>query len=233
MFTGIVEEVGSILARVPRPGGARVTIGCSFGDLALGESVAVSGVCLTVDAIHESSGPRGQGGRHSFEADCSVETLASSTFRDLRVGAKVNLERALKPTSRLGGHLVSGHVDVRARLLSRTPLGEATAMAFELPSSIARFVAPKGSIAIDGVSLTVNTVRDGDPGAFDVVVIPHTLRATTLFDLPVFGAVNLEVDTLARYVARQLGAPHAKPRDAGSDPGESSLLEALRGAGYL
>lgn len=226
MFTGIVEEVGSIRARQARGPGARLTIGCHFQPLVLGESVSVAGVCLTVDAILAGSGGVG------FEADASAETLERSSLGSARPGTRVNLERALLPTSRLGGHLVGGHVDATARLLSRSALGEATQLRFALPDALARYVAPKGSIAVDGVSLTVNGVSSaasGDDAGFDVVVIPHTLRATTLVDLQPGDLVNLEADVLARYVVRQLdlsrqGAPGAT---------DTSLLAALGRAGYL
>jgi riboflavin synthase len=222
MFTGIVEEVGSIRARQARGPGARLTIGCHFQSLVMGESISVAGVCLTVDGILEGG----------FEADASAETLERSSLASARPGSRVNLERALLPTSRLGGHLVGGHVDATARLLSRSALGEATQLRFALPDALARYVAPKGSIAIDGVSLTVNAVTDGGSGdgaGFDVVVIPHTLRATTLVDLQPSDLVNLEADVLARYVVRQLdlsrqGAPGAS---------DTSLLAALGRAGYL
>jgi riboflavin synthase len=217
MFTGIVEEVGSIRGRKERGPGARLSIGCGFRPLAMGESISVGGVCLTVDAISDDG----------FEADCSAETLQRSTLAAMRPGARVNLERALLPTSRLGGHLVGGHVDATARLLGRGPLGDATQLRFELPPEMARFVAPKGSIAIDGVSLTVNVV---DAGGFEVVVIPHTLRATTLAELQVGDRVNLEADVLARYVVRQLDLSRAEQTEAARD---ASLLDALGRAGYL
>ena len=174
-------------------------------------------------------------GRFAFEADASPETLDRSTLIDARPGRRLNLERALLPTSRLGGHFVGGHVDARGKLLSRLDRGEAIQMNFELPPLIARFVAPKGSITIDGVSLTVNHVSAHD---FDVVIVPHTLRATTLVDLSVGAPVNLEVDVLARYVARHLevGTAHDAPPRSASDPRASSdetLLRALSDGGYL
>jgi riboflavin synthase len=241
LFTGIVEQVGSVVARTSRGPGARLVVSTGWTDLVLGESIAVSGVCLTVDGIRR--GTRGQ----AFEADASAETLARSTLDRAGAGTKVNLERALRLDARLGGHLVGGHVDARGELLARRSLGEAWELRFSLPPEITRFVAPKGSIAIDGVSLTVNGVHDGpqDQGsAFDVVVIPHTLGATTLRDLPVGGPVNLEVDVLARYVARQLagaaqgpGLPRGHEAQAGKThdahaSADESLLRALKGAGY-
>ncbi len=228
MFTGIVEQLGEVRGIQRRGVSSRLTVGCAFRELMLGESVAVSGVCLTVDRAHDGA----------FEADASAETLARSTLGSLRVGQEVNLERALRPDSRLGGHFVGGHVDARVRLVSRASLGEAHALRFSLPRPLARFVAPKGSVALDGVSLTVNEVHDpaqGD-GAFDVVVIPHTLRNTTLARLAVGGELNLEVDVLARYVARRLEAPAdpRSPTEAHPDAGrnDDSLLRALRSGGW-
>jgi riboflavin synthase len=217
LFTGIVEQIGTIVARDPRGVAARFVISSTWRDLKLGESICTAGVCLTVDAVR----PDG-----SFEADASPETLERSTLNDAHPGRRVNLERALLPTSRLGGHFVGGHVDARGKLLSRREWGEAVDMHFELPAAIAKFVAPKGSITIDGVSLTVNHVNAGE---LDVVIVPHTLRATTLVDLSVGSQVNLEVDVLARYVARHLEVSQDE-RPASND---ETLLRALGDAGFL
>ncbi len=223
LFTGIVEQIGTVVAREPRGVAARFAISCTWADLALGESICTAGVCLTVDGI------RSEGSVFVYEADASLETLERSTLIDARPGRRVNLERALLPTSRLGGHIVGGHVDARGKLLSRRAVGEATELRFELPGAIARFVAPKGSITIDGVSLTVNHVHDAE-GGFDVMIVPHTLRATTLVDLSVGAQVNLEVDVLARYVARHLEVPR---HDAVQQSSDESLLRALSDGGYL
>lgn len=223
LFTGIVEQIGTVVAREPRGVAARLVVACTWTDLQLGESISTAGVCLTVDGI------RSHGGAFAFEADASPETLERSTLIDAHPGRKVNLERALLPTSRLGGHFVGGHVDARGKLLSRRAWGEATEMRFEMPKAIARLIAPKGSITIDGVSLTVNQVLDAE-GGFDVVIVPHTLRATTLVDLSVGALVNLEVDVLARYVARQLEVP---AHDVAKQSSDESLLRALRDGGYL
>jgi riboflavin synthase len=220
MFTGIVEQIGTIVGRVARGPGARFSIATRWSDLAMGESIAVSGVCLTVDAI------RGE----VFEADASLETLERTTLREASTKSRVNHERALLPTSRLGGHYVGGHVDASARLLARRNVGEATELRFSLPADVARFVAHKGSIAIDGVSLTVNHVAASE---FDVMIVPHTLRATTLVDLQVGAQVNLEVDVLARYIARMLSAGSEKNHDQSPAVADESLLRALRGSGYL
>lgn len=224
MFTGIVEQIGAIVSVERRGVASRLVVSCGWTDLVMGESIAVSGVCLTVDGI------RKDGRKPAFEADASSETLARSTLGHMRVGHAVNLERALRPDSRLGGHFVGGHVDARIHLVSRRSVGEADELRFSLPRRLARFVAPKGSVSLDGVSLTVNDVHDSDgDGAFEVVVIPHTLRATTLIDLPVGGELNLEVDVLARYVARRFEAPSAEQ----SEHPDESLLRALRTGGYV
>ena len=223
MFTGIVEEVGTVVSRTPRGPGARLVIGCAFSQsepLRLGESICVGGVCLTVDRIV------GDG----FEADASAETLERSTLAHARPGQPVNLERALLPTSRLGGHYVAGHADGVAALLAKRPFGEATQLRVALPSELARFVAPKGSIAIDGVSLTANEVGDD---WFEVVVIPHTMRATTLQRLRVGDRVTLEVDVLARYVARQLASSSARPVSDEPSLEAHPLYAKLRDGGYL
>ncbi|MCC7540135.1 MAG: riboflavin synthase [Deltaproteobacteria bacterium] len=227
MFTGIVEHVGRI-ARVVRVGsGARLRIDAPYADLALGESVAVSGVCLTVAAREPGW----------FEADASAETLARSTLASAVVSREVNLERALAVGARLGGHVVTGHVDGVGRLVDRRALGElgpgAERMRFEMPRELARFVAGKGSIAIDGVSLTVNEVGDD---WLQVVVVPFTQSATTLARLLAGATVNLEVDVLAKYVVRALSM--GAPRETGAmstDPTsrDGVTLEALRRAGYL
>jgi riboflavin synthase len=230
VFTGIVEQIGTIVAREPRGVAARFVVSCTWSDLAMGESIATAGVCLTVAGIRS---PIGSGTSFSFEADASPETLERSTLVDARPGRRVNLERALQPQSRMGGHIVGGHVDARGKLLSRRAWGDAEEFRFELPKSIARFVAPKGSITIDGVSLTVNHVRDTESGGdFDVVIVPHTMRNTTLVDLSVGAPVNLEVDVLARYVVRHLEAPRhdAVPTNASND---ESILRALRDGGFL
>jgi len=191
MFTGIVTAVGTLGGRAPRGPGARLDIRARFDDgpLELGESIAVDGACLSVDAI----------GSDGFEVDASGETLARTTLGQLRPGARVHLERALRVGDRLGGHFVSGHVDGLGRLVERRPLGEAVWMALRIPRELARFVAEKGSITIDGVSLTVNAVT-GD--LFEIVLIPHTLAKTKLGALQADDPVNVEVDLMARYAAR-------------------------------
>lgn len=191
MFTGLVEAVGSVKARAVRPSGARLEIDTPFGDLGLGDSVAVSGACLTVTSLAGTA----------FSADCSKETLDKTTLGDLVPGAPVHLERALLPTTRLGGHLVSGHVDGVGMLRSMRRVGDAEDVWFDAPDAVLRYVAEKGSIAVDGVSLTVNAL---DVRGFSVMLIPHTLSKTTFGRRGVGARVNLEVDLLARYVERLL-----------------------------
>jgi riboflavin synthase len=199
MFTGLVALSGALLARSPRGPGARLVIGVrdafEDGPLVLGESIAVDGVCLTVDTIV----PGG------FEADASAETLARTTLGQLEPGAGLHLERALRAGSLLGGHIVTGHVDGTAELLERRPVGESTWMAFRPPAELARFIAEKGSIALDGVSLTINAVDpDVTTPRFEVTLVPHTLSKTKLGALGAKSRVNVEVDLVARYVARWL-----------------------------
>ncbi|MBX3665878.1 MAG: riboflavin synthase [Burkholderiales bacterium] len=190
MFTGIVAAVGRIAKADPAPGGLRLRIdagGLDMGDVAPGDSIAVGGVCLTVVAFD----------RTHFEAEVSQATL--SVVAGFVEGAPVNLEKALRLADRLGGHLVTGHVDGTGTVSRFDAVGDNRRLAVEAPRAIARYIARKGSVAVDGVSLTVNAV-DGD--RFEVNLIPHTLGATTLRNLQPGAKVNLEVDMLARYVER-------------------------------
>lgn len=192
MFTGIVAAVGRIAGMKPAAGGARVEIdsgALALDDVAIGESIAVNGVCLTVVSR----------GERTFTADVSGETLACTV--GFAAGQTVNLEKALRLADRLGGHLVSGHVDGVGEIVAVAPAGENRIVTIAVPPGLARYVARKGSIAIDGVSLTVNDV---DGPRFSVNLIPHTLEATTLHALTAGARVNLEVDMLARYVERML-----------------------------
>lgn len=201
MFTGLVEAVGHIEETEARGGDVRLRI--AFGslaahDLQLGESIAVSGVCLTVVAF-DSSG---------FSADVSIETLSLTTLGTLAVGAAVNLERALLPTTRLGGHLVAGHVDAVGHVDSIVADARSQRWRFTVPTSLARYIAVKGSICVDGTSLTVNAVGES---SFDVNLIPHTITNTTFAALRTGAPVNIEVDLLARYVERLALAPFGNP----------------------
>ena len=192
MFTGIIESIGTIRAITPKGGDVRVYVETGkldLGDVKLGDSIAVNGVCLTAVELP------GDG----FWADVSRETLTRTAFVDLKAGSRVNLEKALTPTTRLGGHLVSGHVDGTAVIEDMHDEGDSTRITFRAPPALARFIAPKGSVALNGTSLTVNEV-DGD--RFGVNLIPHTQQVTTWGAAKVGDRVNLEIDTLARYVAR-------------------------------
>ena len=198
MFTGIVTDIGRI-ETVERRGDLRARIACGFdtGALALGASVACDGVCLTVV-------DRGTGASAGwFDVDVSAETLSKSTLATGRTawapGRAVNLERALRVGDELGGHIVSGHVDGRAEIVEIAADGASRRFVFEVPDTLARFVAPKGSVALNGTSLTVNDVAGS---RFGVNVIPHTLAQTTWGTAEVGDLVNFEIDTLARYVAR-------------------------------
>ncbi|KYF69260.1 riboflavin synthase [Sorangium cellulosum] len=195
MFTGLVETIG-VLRR--RSGGtvARALIEASLGPLTLGESVSVNGACLTVDRI----APGG------FECDMSSETLGRTTLGALQVGARVHLERATPLGARMGGHVVLGHVDGLGRVKEQSRSGDAIRLAVSAPAELARFLAPKGSIAIDGASLTLNAVSTASSAEtwFEVMLVPHTIGRTLLGELRPGTTVNLEVDVLARYVARTL-----------------------------
>jgi riboflavin synthase len=191
MFTGLVECTGILRARSERSAGVRLGFDAPLEALALGESVSVSGACLTV--VEARTG--------GFDADVTVETLARTTLGRLVPGDPVNLERALKAGDRLGGHFVSGHVDGIAEVKSAERAGEALDVLVGTEPSLLRYVATKGSVALDGVSLTVNSVR---PDSFSIMLIPHTLAVTTLKNLAPGRKLNLEVDLVARYVARLL-----------------------------
>ncbi len=196
MFTGIITDIGRVKAIVTAEEASDTRFEIETNDdttrLDLGASIACSGPCLTV--VDKAAG--------WFAVEASAETLFRTTLGKWRVGEKINLERALKVGDELGGHIVTGHIDGVARVFSREPEGASIRFAFEPPQDLLRFLAPKGSVTLQGVSLTVNEVENG---CFGINVIDHTKNATTLGDLDVGSLVNLEVDVLARYVARQLG----------------------------
>jgi len=194
MFTGIVTDVGEVLS-LSGDKDRRVALRSTYPpeELALGASVACVGVCLTV--TEKGSDAKG----HWFAVDASAETLRVTTLGGWAPGAKVNLERALKVGDELGGHIVSGHVDGVGRLEAIEPEAHSKRLSFSVPKALAHFVAQKGSIAIDGVSLTVNGVKGS---RFEVNIIPHTLAVTTLGTLKPGDAVNIEIDVMARYLAR-------------------------------
>lgn len=199
MFTGIIQSVGSIESIVANGVDKRVTVATakiSTSTIALGDSIAVNGVCLTAVSIDDNS----------FTADVSAETIKLTTFRELSPGSEVNLELALTPHSRLGGHMVSGHVDGIGRIMSIRADGVSKRYEFEMDDSLSRYIARKGSICINGVSLTVNEVSDN---RFSVNLVPHTLQETTLKSLREGSDVNLEVDLIARYLERLLSGSSA------------------------
>ncbi len=195
MFTGIVTDVGEVVSIAPRGELRRLRIACSYeaDSIALGASIACSGVCLTVVAV------AGEGARTIFEVDAAAETLAVTTVGTWACGTRVNLERALKIGDELGGHIVTGHVDGVAEVLSREDFDDMSKFWVEAPRALSRFIAKKGSLALDGVSLTVNEVEEN---RFSVLLIPHTLAVTTLGARRAGDALNIEVDLMARYAAR-------------------------------
>jgi len=198
MFTGIVTDIGEVVAVEPRAEGlSRLRIACSYDPetIAIGASIACAGVCLTVVARGRS------GNRGWFDVDAAAETLRLTTVGRWRQGSKVNLERSLKAGDELGGHIVAGHADGVAVLTAREDLTDMALLTFDAPPELARFIAQKGSVALDGVSLTVNLVEGA---TFSVLIIPHTLAVTTIGALAVGDSVNLEVDLMARYAARLL-----------------------------
>jgi riboflavin synthase len=217
MFTGIIAAIGNLTAIELKGGDCRLTINTgklSLSDTQLGDSIAVNGVCLTAIEL----------GKQHFCADASNETLSRSTLKNTAVGTPVNLELALTPNSRMGGHIVSGHVDGIGELVELKPDARSWRLSFKAPDVLAKYIAEKGSITINGISLTVNTVNGA---LFSVNIVPHTLKETTLADIKVGDKVNLEVDLLARYLERLLlGESAAKP--------ESTITETLlRDSGFI
>jgi len=195
MFTGIVTDIGPVLRIERGNGGATLTIATAYdtGSIALGASIGCAGVCLTATALQPGV----------FTADASAETLACSTIGDWREGTRINLEQAMKLGDEMGGHLVLGHVDGVARLVDRRPDGDSARFTIEAPAELAPLIASKGSVALDGVSLTVNEVEGR---VFGVNIIPHTLAHTTFGDVAPGTRMNLEIDLIARYVQRLLQA---------------------------
>jgi len=216
VFTGIIETTGLLKSRAARGPGARLLISTEMGPLVIGESIAVHGVCLTVQTVVVGG----------FECDASVETLSRSTLGSVPLGGAVHLERALKMGGRLGGHILTGHVDGRVKLRNRERVGDALKVSFEIQDEdLVRYVAPKGSVAIDGVSLTVNGTNGRE---FEVVIIPHTGAVTMLGHLMPTDDANLEVDILARYVAQLLAS-----RGDGGPSEDEALLTKLRNSGFM
>ncbi len=218
MFTGIIQAVGTVAGKEPRGGDLRLVIrsqGLAMGDVQLGDSIATNGVCLTVVEL------TGEG----YVADVSQETLEYSTLLGLSVGAQVNLEKALTLSTPLGGHLVSGHVDGVGTVLERREEARSIRFLIEAPKALARYIAHKGSICVDGASLTVNSV---DGNRFDLNIVPHTQQETIIEGYRPGSKVNLEVDVVARYLERLLlGEKAAETSKTGS--GVSMALLAERG----
>jgi riboflavin synthase len=201
MFTGIITDIGEVIAVESRAQGlARLTIACGYDpdSIGVGASIACSGVCLTVVARGK------EGNRGWFAVEAAAETLRLTTVGNWRRGTRINLERALKIGDELGGHMVAGHADGLAGVVTREDFTDMARFTLRAPQALTRFIAAKGSVALDGVSLTVNEVADH---TFSVLIIPHTLKVTTLGSLAAGDAVNLEVDLMARYVARLMEQP--------------------------
>jgi riboflavin synthase len=214
MFTGIIQSVGQLQSMQPQGGDQRITVTCGklpMTDVTLGDSIAVNGVCLTVIEFDEQS----------FQADVSNETLACTTLGQLTIGAPVNLEKALLPTTRLGGHLVSGHVDGVGEIVALASDGRSQRFTLRAPQELARYIATKGSICVEGISLTVNSVEGQE---FGLNIVPHTLEETNLNNAEVGRSVNLEVDIIARYLERMLMGS-----DSTDEPGVSRTLLAESG----
>ena len=215
MFTGIIESVGRIKKIEPVGGDMRLSVDAGsldMNDVQLGDSIAVNGVCLT--AIEFDS--------HSFAADVSNETINLTSLKDIVVGSEVNLEKALLPTTRLGGHLVSGHVDGLGEVISIKEESRSVHLIIRAPEDLKHYIAMKGSICVDGTSLTVNKITDAD---FEINIVPHTQQQTVIKDYKPGTKVNLEVDLIARYLERLL-------TKQGGDAKEGVTLEALVKAGF-
>ena len=217
MFTGIILAVGKIAGIEKKAGDCRLTIETGklpLGDAALGDSIAVNGVCLTAVEL---------GGSY-FTADVSNETLSRTTLKNATTGTPVNLELALTPNTRMGGHIVSGHVDGIGKVIEKKPDARSVRFKFKAPDNLAKYIAEKGSICINGISLTVNEVQGA---TFTVNIVPHTLKETTLNDAVVGTEINLEVDLLARYMERLMQGEAAAKHHGGITE------ELLQNSGFL
>jgi len=218
MFTGIIQALGSIEQSKARDGDIRLTISCGdldLTDVVIGDSVAVNGTCLTAVKLHD----------HAFVADVSVETMNKTSLGQLAVGSAVNLEMALTLNTALGGHLVSGHVDGLATLIDMQPDARSIRYHFEVDAAIQHYIAAKGSVTIDGTSLTVNDI---DANRFDVNIVPHTQQKTIFQYYQPGSRVNIEVDIIARYLERLL-----QGRANASSNKEQQLLETLIKSGFI
>lgn len=217
MFTGIIESIGTLQAITPKGEDVSVTVNVGkldMGDVKLGDSIATNGVCLTVVAMT----------KNSYTADLSLETLKRTGFVHYKAGDKVNLEKAMLPTTRFGGHIVSGHVDAVGEIIERHQTGRAVEFWIQLPQDLAKYVVEKGSITIDGISLTVNDLRKT---AFKLTIVPHTASETTMDTFTVGKKVNLEVDLIARYLERLvIGQKEEQPQS-------SVTMDLLAKSGFL
>jgi riboflavin synthase len=213
MFTGIIEGLGSISGIRPAGAGKRITVDADFllGQTKIGDSISVSGACLTVVAID---------GRR-FQADISPETLERTTFKQAKTGDRVNLERALILSDRIDGHLVSGHVDGIGSIRSKKQVGNAILVAIEIPLWMSRYIIAKGSISVDGISLTVNTCN---PGGFEVSIIPHTANLTTIGLKRSGEAVNIETDMIGKYVERFIAVYQSDSKKTGGSTIDKNFL---------
>lgn len=223
MFTGIIQAIGSVSALEPQDGDVRITISSEkllWDIVSLGDSIAVNGVCLTVIKKIENG----------FVADVSNETISRTTLADLGINSMANLELALTPNTRLGGHIVSGHVDGVGTVVKRWKDGRSERFRFKAPDSLAKYIAEKGSICVDGISLTVNLVTGAE---FELNIVPHTLQETTMSEFQSGRKVNLEVDIIARYLERLL-LGDAAAKINGSESIQTNLNEAmLREHGFI
>ncbi|MUK64687.1 riboflavin synthase [Aliivibrio fischeri] len=217
MFTGIIESVGTLQAITPKGEDISVTVNVGqldMSDVKLGDSIATNGVCLTVVAMTE----------RTYTADLSLETLKRTGFVDYKAGDKVNLEKAMLPTTRFGGHIVSGHVDAVGEIIERHQTGRAIEFWIQLPQTLAKYVVEKGSITVDGISLTVNDIRKN---AFKLTIVPHTAAETTMDNFSVGQKVNLEVDVIARYLERLVSGQKEE------QPESSVTMDLLAKSGFL
>lgn len=219
MFTGIVAAVGKITAIKNNEKDMTITVdagGLDMADVKLGDSIANNGVCLTVTRLTATG----------FDADVSHETICLSGFSNIKPGFMVNLEKAMQMNDRFGGHIVSGHVDGVGEITSITPLGNAVEYWIKAPNELAKYIAKKGSITVDGISLTTNDV---DGASFKLTIIPHTISQTTMQNYVVGSRVNLEVDVIARYLERLVLGEHA----AEADTNKQSTMELLAKSGFM
>ena len=214
MFTGIIAATGNVVSLQRKGGDARISINTGkldLGDCSTGDSIAVNGVCLTAVSLNQNS----------FEADVSAESLSRTSLGQLAADSLVNLELAMRPDTRLGGHIVSGHVDGLGTIVEIRPAGESIILQLQVPDDLACYVAEKGSVTVDGVSLTINTVQNN---IFEVNIVPHTQQETIIKNYNKGSQVNIEVDIIARYLERLLQCGKLR---AGNSSNDESLLEKI------